>query len=142
MVLRGNGIAAVIAELTPFLMPHAAGAQGLANERTGRDCGAMERREIGAPDEAHSAWACPKSDRASLRSTDPGQSLTFEPLALTAAVARTAIVRDDAPLVVLDALKRSTLPMHEAMIETVQHSPCHPIFCTGPIPSERFSRHA
>lgn len=42
---------------------------------------------------------------------DPVQSLTFGPLALAGAVARTATVRDDAPLVVLDALKRSTLPM-------------------------------
>jgi hypothetical protein len=48
---------------------------------------------------------------------DPVQSLTFGPLALAGAVARTATIRDDAPPVVLDALKRSTLPMLEAMIE-------------------------
>lgn len=48
---------------------------------------------------------------------DPAQSLTFGPLALAGAVARTATVRDDAPAVVLDALKRSTSPMLEAMIE-------------------------
>lgn len=48
---------------------------------------------------------------------DPVQSLTLGPLALAGAVARTATVRDDAPPVVLDALKRSSLPMLEAMLE-------------------------
>ncbi|MFS8049603.1 hypothetical protein [Rhizobium sp. BR 314] len=47
----------------------------------------------------------------------PVQSLTFGPLALAGAVARTATVRDDAPPVVSDALKRSTLSMLEATIE-------------------------
>lgn len=43
--------------------------------------------------------------------------LTFGPLALAAAVARAATTRDDAPVAVLDALQRSTLPMLETMIE-------------------------
>jgi len=44
-------------------------------------------------------------------------NLTFGPIALAAAVARTATTRDDAPLGVLDALQRSTLPMLETMVE-------------------------
>lgn len=44
-------------------------------------------------------------------------SLTFGPLALAAAVARAATTRDDAPVTVLNALHRSTLPMLETMIE-------------------------
>jgi hypothetical protein len=44
-------------------------------------------------------------------------SLTFGPVALAAAVARAATTRDDAPVAVLDALQRSTLPMLETMIE-------------------------
>ena len=44
-------------------------------------------------------------------------SLTFSPLALAAAVARTETTRDDAPLAVLNALQRSTLPMLKAMVE-------------------------
>ncbi len=43
--------------------------------------------------------------------------LTFGPVALAAAVARAATTRDDAPVAVLDALQRSTLPMLETMIE-------------------------
>ena len=44
-------------------------------------------------------------------------SLTFGPFALAAAVARAATTRDDAPVAILDALQRSTLPMLETMIE-------------------------
>lgn len=44
-------------------------------------------------------------------------SLAFGPVALAAAVARAATTRDDAPVAVLDALQRSTLPMLETMIE-------------------------
>lgn len=44
-------------------------------------------------------------------------SLTFGPVALAAAVARAATTRDDAPVAVLDALQRSTLPMLETMIQ-------------------------
>ncbi|MFT4276629.1 MAG: hypothetical protein QM576_09755 [Rhodopseudomonas sp.] len=43
--------------------------------------------------------------------------LTFGPIALAAAVARVATTRDDAPVAVLDALQRSTLPMLETMVE-------------------------
>ncbi|MGV1793551.1 hypothetical protein [Rhizobium sp. A37_96] len=43
-------------------------------------------------------------------------SLEFGPFALAAAVARTATLRDDAPVEVLDALQRSTFPMLETMI--------------------------
>lgn len=44
-------------------------------------------------------------------------SLTFGPLALAAAVARAAATRDNAPVSVLNALQRSTLPMLQTMIE-------------------------
>jgi len=46
----------------------------------------------------------------------PVMNLEFGPFALAAAVARTATLRDDAPVEVLDALQRSTLPMLETMI--------------------------
>lgn len=44
-------------------------------------------------------------------------SLRFGPLALAAAVARTATTRDNAPIAVLEALQNSTLPMLEAMVD-------------------------
>jgi hypothetical protein len=46
----------------------------------------------------------------------PLLNLKFGALALTAAVARTATLRDDAPIEVLDAVQRSTFPMLETMI--------------------------
>lgn len=45
------------------------------------------------------------------------RNLTFGPIALAAAVARAATTREDAPCAVLDALRRSTLPMLETMVE-------------------------
>lgn len=46
----------------------------------------------------------------------PVMNLEFGPFTLAAAVARTATLRDDAPVEVLDALQRSTFPMLETMI--------------------------
>lgn len=46
----------------------------------------------------------------------PILNLKFGPLALAAAVARTATLRDDAPAEVLDAVQRSTFPMLETMV--------------------------
>lgn len=47
---------------------------------------------------------------------EPVMNLEFGPFALAAAVARTATLRDDAPVEVLDAVQRSTFPMLETMI--------------------------
>ena len=46
-------------------------------------------------------------------------NLEFGQFALAAAAAHTATLRDDAPVEVLDALQRSTLPMLETMIAEV-----------------------
>jgi hypothetical protein len=53
---------------------------------------------------------------AGFSSPPPVLDMTFGPLALAAAVARTATLRDDAPVEVLNAVQRSTFPMLETMI--------------------------
>ncbi len=77
----------------------------------------MERGEIGVPDKVHSARACPKSDRAPLQSTRSRSKLDVRAARADRRSRQDRDSLDDAPVGVLDALKRSTQPMLEAMIE-------------------------